>query len=137
MWRCITVALCLVITNAEGKSPIASATLSQTGQTLVRNGQWYRFNLGQLPEGYIGTIRAVSWQITSTGVWHQPPRLFLCLNQYCQLVDGLAGRSTRFAGLNSRGRWQFNIRLADGASTQQPLQVNGISLTVDSRIRND
>jgi len=127
----------LVINNVEGKNPIASATLSQSGQTLVRNGQWYRFSLGQLPKGYIGTIRAVTWQITSSGVWHQPPRLLLCLNQYCQPVDGLAGRSTRFAGLSSRGRWQFNIRLADGTSAQPPLQVNGISLTVDSRIKND
>ncbi|SEQ67247.1 protein FlhE [Rosenbergiella nectarea] len=137
MWRWLTLCLLFALTSGEGRATMASASLSQPGQRLMQKGQWYSFHLGQLPKDYIGTIRSLSWQINSAVAWPKPPTIFLCLNQYCQRLDTVAGRSMRFAGLASRGEWQFKIQLPGYGAQQPPIPVLNINLTVNSHIENE
>lgn len=134
MFRCVGVYLLFGLVFGEAQATMASASLSQSGQYLMRKGQWYSFRLGELPESYLGTIRSLTWQIRSAAAWPQPPDIFLCLNQYCQRLDSVAGRSMGFAGVASRGEWQIKIQLPGYGAQQPPIPVINVTLTVNSHI---
>ena len=136
MWRYLAFALALLAGIQDAQAIIVSASLSHAGQALTRKGQWYRFRLGHLPQDSPGQVTGLRWQIHSLTPWPQPPLLLLCHDSDCHRLDSVAGRSHHFATQPSQGEWSVFIALTGAGAQQPPLQVTGISLTVDMDVRN-